>query len=154
MNWDAIGAVGEIVGAIAVVVSLLYLGSQIHTSNRAVKQSASREMMDEMFNWYGQLSADLSISELWMRGCAKDKTLTKSEVFQFNVLMQQALIVWERMSHLEESAEVEQWFLDHIKSARRSIAGSPGFQSWFEASQFEMSDGLRNKFKEEIEASE
>ena len=153
MNWDAIGAVGEIVGAMAVVVSLLYLANQIHTSNRAVKQAASKEMMDEIFRWYGHLSADLSVSELWIRGCAKDNTLSKPELFQFGILMQQALVVWERMSHLEESGEIEPWFLDHVKSARRTLAGTPGFQSWFEASHLEMSDKLRKNLKEEIEAS-
>lgn len=154
MNWDAIGAVGEIVGAIAVVVSLLYLASQIRTSNRAVKQAASKEMMDEIFSWYGQLGADLSISELWIRGCAKDNTLTKPEFFQFDILMQQALVVWERMSHLEESGEIEQWFLDHVKSARRTLVRTPGFQSWFDANRLHMSDRLQKKLKEEIEASE
>ena len=38
MNWDLVAALGEIVGAIAVVVSLLYLAAQIKQSNR---QSAS-----------------------------------------------------------------------------------------------------------------
>lgn len=33
MNWDAIGAVGEIVGALAVVISLVYLASQIRIQN-------------------------------------------------------------------------------------------------------------------------
>ena len=30
MNWDAIGAIGEVVGAVAVVVTLLYVARQIH----------------------------------------------------------------------------------------------------------------------------
>jgi hypothetical protein len=154
MNWDAIGAIGEIVGATAVVVSLLYLAGQIHTSNRAVKQAASKEIMDEIFNWYGQIAADVSISEVWIRGCAKDNTLTKAEVFQYYILLRQALVVWERMSDLEESGEIELWFLDHVKSARRGMAGSPGFQTWFEGNQLDMSDHLRNKLKEEIETSE
>ena len=34
MNWDAIGAVGDAVSAIAVVVSLLYLATQVRQSNR------------------------------------------------------------------------------------------------------------------------
>ncbi|NKB98270.1 MAG: hypothetical protein GKR90_07220 [Pseudomonadales bacterium] len=153
MNWDAIGAAGEIIGAAAVVVSLSYLAIQIRTSNRAVKQAASREIMDEIFNWYGQISNDVTISDLWLRGCAKDSSLTKAEVFQFSVIMQQAVVIWERMSHLEESGEIEQWFLDHVKAARRTMAGSPGFQSWFQASQRDMSDHLRNKLLEEIEAS-
>ena len=35
MNWDAIGAVGEIVGAIAVVATLAYFGVQLRNSTRA-----------------------------------------------------------------------------------------------------------------------
>ena len=35
MNWEAIGAVGEILGAAGVIVTLVYLARQIHVSNRA-----------------------------------------------------------------------------------------------------------------------
>ena len=34
MNWEAIGAVGEIVGALAVVLSLVYLALQIRSQTR------------------------------------------------------------------------------------------------------------------------
>ena len=34
MNWDALGAFGEIIGAIAVLATLLYLAKQIRQSNR------------------------------------------------------------------------------------------------------------------------
>ena len=34
MNWEAIGAIGEIIGAIAVLATLLYLAQQIRQSNR------------------------------------------------------------------------------------------------------------------------
>ena len=34
MNWDAIGAVGEVVGAAAVVVTLAYLAVQIRRNTR------------------------------------------------------------------------------------------------------------------------
>ena len=34
MNWEAIGAVGEVFGAIALVATLLYLGRQIGQTNR------------------------------------------------------------------------------------------------------------------------
>ena len=41
MNWDAIGAIGEIVGATAVVISLIYLAIQFRTNSNALKSSAS-----------------------------------------------------------------------------------------------------------------
>ena len=37
MNWEAIGAVGEIVGAAAVIASLIYLASQIRHSSKAMR---------------------------------------------------------------------------------------------------------------------
>lgn len=40
MNWEAVGAVGEIVGAAAVVVTLVYLAGQVRQATRAT-QAAS-----------------------------------------------------------------------------------------------------------------
>jgi hypothetical protein len=40
VNWDAIGAIGEIVGAAAVVASLLYLAVQTRANAKALRASA------------------------------------------------------------------------------------------------------------------
>lgn len=45
MNWDAIGAIGEIVGASAVFVSLVYLASQIRIQNREARAASVHEFM-------------------------------------------------------------------------------------------------------------
>ena len=42
INWDAIGAIGEIVGAAAVVVSLVYLARQMRMSNKLARSEAFR----------------------------------------------------------------------------------------------------------------
>ena len=49
MNWEAMGAVGDLLGAIAVVVSLVYVASQVRSGTQALKTStrdaASRYML-------------------------------------------------------------------------------------------------------------
>ena len=52
MNWDAIGAIGEVVGAFAVVVTLAYLASQVryakaaaNDANRLTRASGVCEML-------------------------------------------------------------------------------------------------------------
>lgn len=40
MNWDAIGAIGEIIGAAAVVASLLYLAVQTRANAKALRAGA------------------------------------------------------------------------------------------------------------------
>ncbi len=44
MNWDAIGAIGEIVGAAAVFASLVYLAMQILNQNRESRMSAMHDI--------------------------------------------------------------------------------------------------------------
>ena len=35
MNWEAISAIGQVLGAFGVIASLIYLGTQVRQSNRA-----------------------------------------------------------------------------------------------------------------------
>ena len=41
MNWDAVEAIGEIVGALAVFLTLIYLALQIRQNTKAVQASAA-----------------------------------------------------------------------------------------------------------------
>jgi hypothetical protein len=41
MNWEAIGAIGEIVGAVAVVATLIYLANQIRVAGTAAESAGS-----------------------------------------------------------------------------------------------------------------
>ena len=51
-DWDAIGAVGEILGAIAVLVTLVYLANQIRQANDVARFSATKDIM----NTYSELN--------------------------------------------------------------------------------------------------
>ena len=54
MNWDAIGAIGEILGALAVVITLIYLARQIHQSN-SMSMSRTASELGEKYNEFNQL---------------------------------------------------------------------------------------------------
>jgi hypothetical protein len=47
MNWEAIGAIGETVGALGVVISLLYLATQLRHSSRTAKASALDQAVED-----------------------------------------------------------------------------------------------------------
>jgi hypothetical protein len=63
MNWDAIGAIGEVGGAIGVVVTLIYLAGQLQQNTRALR-SASYEHWNDISSsftdFYAQYAAELS----------------------------------------------------------------------------------------------
>ncbi|MFT4562269.1 MAG: hypothetical protein ACI9BW_002013 [Gammaproteobacteria bacterium] len=56
MNWDALGAIGDLIGGIAVIGSLVYVGLQVRQSNAISKSESLRELASEakeLFLWYG-----------------------------------------------------------------------------------------------------
>ena len=56
MNWDAVGAIGEVVGAVAVVVTLLYVGRQIHQANVQTQARARYSFIEA----YGEMNTSIS----------------------------------------------------------------------------------------------
>ena len=52
MNWEAIGAAGELVGAIVVLFTLIYLARQMKQSNALMKEQASYNMLQNQLSYY------------------------------------------------------------------------------------------------------
>ena len=46
MNWEAISSISDLIAAIAVIVSLLYVGFQVKQSNILAQGQTRRDMMD------------------------------------------------------------------------------------------------------------
>lgn len=67
MNWDAIAAVSEVFGALAVVITLLYLARQISMAHGLAKTSAARELHNRYADFYTLISTDPGISSLVTR---------------------------------------------------------------------------------------
>lgn len=46
MNWDAVGAIAELVGAVGVIASLFYVASQIRRNSLALEASTNQAVSD------------------------------------------------------------------------------------------------------------
>ena len=71
MHWDAIGAIGEIVGAIAVVATLAYLAIQMRQNTTQLKNATSWNINQGLAQIHGQHSSDPEFVDIWLRGLKK-----------------------------------------------------------------------------------
>ena len=69
MNWEAIGAIGEIIGAIAVVASLIYLAGQIRHNNHRARSDSLQSVLQSEMNF---VSIVLENADVWDRVIAKE----------------------------------------------------------------------------------
>ena len=64
MNWEAIGAVGEVVGALAVVMSLIYVGIQIRQSNQLARAGTFHGINTHYSSIMSQISGDEGLARI------------------------------------------------------------------------------------------
>ena len=96
MNWDAIGAIGEILGALAVVATLFYLAIQIRHSARLSQSQIHTELLalgHEAHNW----KRDPAFAELLIRADSNYAELSPAEKEQFSTYVFQLLNVWSTL---------------------------------------------------------
>ena len=78
MNWEAIGAIGEVLGAAGVILTLGYLAFQIRQNNRHLAHEAQRSRAQAV-------RENMKIMTEYAEICMKDsdgETLTSAESFQ------------------------------------------------------------------------
>src|SRR2546430_3344065 len=68
MNWEAISALGQIVGAIAVVISVVYLATQVRGNARQTRLASMRSMGDAFNGFLQGLAGNSQMGDLWYRG--------------------------------------------------------------------------------------
>ena len=112
MNWDALSAIAEILGVIAVVVSLLYLAFQVRQNTIQLRQDNLlqnvRGTLDT--NWY--FHREPAAFEVFRKGVKSFDTLAPQEQAHFHsILVDLAFylqMVWQLAQHgLVDNSAVE-----------------------------------------------
>jgi hypothetical protein len=123
INWDAVGAVGEILGATAVFISLLYLAVQIRGSNKLARIESRERANEALSRWRGKLLQDPRLDDIFHRGCNELDSLDDAEFRTFDNLFHE-LIMNMRVQYMRA------WDLKHPEEMERLeiIAGYWGNQ--------------------------
>jgi hypothetical protein len=131
MNWDAIGAVGESLGAVVVFVTLIYLAAQVRMSNKLAEANHQDVHMDRIRAFNLALSQNGDMARIWRIGRASGD-LDEDEASQFEAMAIYSILVqrdgWSR-KHLLEMPDAE-LYLDILVD---SLSRSPGLRQVWES---------------------
>ena len=83
MNWEALGAVGEIVGAIAVVLTLAILAVQIRQNSRTVKASAAQSVLQSLSEALRAVAESPGLARVINQGLTQFDKLDETDQNQF-----------------------------------------------------------------------
>jgi len=126
VNWDAIGAIGEVIGAFAVFISLLYLALQIRNSRRSDQIIASAGAASAVDEWMSQIVRDEDLYDLYRRGLTDYESLSRSEKGRFSMLVLQFLRSTETIWLQLQMGAIETGYWSGMEGAIKMIVGSAG----------------------------
>jgi hypothetical protein len=133
------GAIGEIIGALAVVASLIYLAMQIRQNTRQISMSlesaklAAFERTVESSNHAREvLITNPEVADLLLKGMADYRNLRSTDKFRCNMLFRNLLsaIQGGYIRQLTMGGDSEQ--LEGTKQMLNTLLKNPGVRQWLE----------------------
>ena len=133
MTWDAMAAIAELLGAIGVIASLVYLAGQMKSSADQARQAAIQSVVNQMNNVWTQTSGNREQADLWVRGSQGTSHLRdETDGVQFSALMLCLFRPYEEIFHYWRDGRVDDWMWESISQQCEDLMVTPGFAEWWE----------------------
>ncbi len=140
MNWDALGAIGEIVGALGVLVTLVFLAIQVKANTNSVSAQSELEMSLRMADWHGRVSQNPQLGPIVDKGISSPLSLCDEDKYLFLWFIAEYYLICEGCFslYLKKTLSESSW-----RSKRDSLIaflGNPIIKQWWEKNSTPFTD--------------
>lgn len=127
-----IASIAEVIGAIAVVISLIYVGMQLTDSTRAVRSATANEMYAAISSWYTHLGTDAQACSLFFRGMENLSSLSPEERLQFILLVHGIMLEYQAAYYLSQEGTLDIELRESMTNTMSGLRELPGLLSYWE----------------------
>jgi hypothetical protein len=99
---ENLGNIGDFLGGIGVVITLLYLAFQIRLNTRQLKSDSEKARVNaedsttsDISRWIGGIVENRDVAEFWVRGLKEIDHLDETDRLRFDYLGMQLLQAWQ-----------------------------------------------------------
>src|SRR5262245_2422184 len=110
MNWDAIGAIGQVLGSVAVFITLGYLALQMRQNTQALHSNASDQAMGQASAFRRTIMANPDLARILVEASSNPAGMNPSDLFRARMATQEELFLaynmwWRQELGLTQSGE-------------------------------------------------
>ncbi len=150
ISLQDLGSIGEFVGAVAVVVSLIYLAVQIRQNTRAVRAYSFHAATDSFNLLNTTIAHDESLARIFRLGSEELGNLNEDERVRFNFLFLGALRVFETLYYQNKQGTGDPALWTAETSTMIALLTAPGGREWWESNPLSITLEFRNFVEAEI----
>ena len=148
MNWEAIGAIAELLGAVGVIATLAYLARQIRQNTSTVRTAAAAAQRQQSTTFNTFVAQDADVNRIWWAGLANPGALPEAERLRFESIAS-IITANQQEAHsmlLEGAISAKSW-AGHNELIVW-LASQPGFRAYWQ----NWSSMLDQEFVEHVSA--
>ncbi len=131
MSLEQLGLIAEIVGAIAIIVTLVYLAIQIKDSARSSRSAAVTDATTAMQAFYQELGSNPATSRLFLEALTNPDALSEQDQFQYVMLMHSCFLGFQRSFFLAREGTLDVALRDSIGTAMHAVNHMPGMHLYW-----------------------
>jgi hypothetical protein len=125
MDWNAVSAVGQLIGAVGVILSLIYLALQVRLNTNALRLATSHSLSEASLHFSTTLAAEPHRAHVFTRGLAGED-LTDAERSQFTYMFHAWIRITENGHYQFINGTLDKELWDGWTETARSVFGAPG----------------------------
>ena len=133
MDWNALGAIGEVVGAFGVIASLLYLGLQVRNNTRGTQVAAADAAVQALKDFMAPLVNNPESWNLFWTGCVDLDALTPDQRARWIPIALLWLKTCENVLLKAEQGALQAAVWQGWSVILRSFCSHPGLEAYFDA---------------------
>jgi hypothetical protein len=123
--------IGQTISAIAVVLSLIYVGLQIRQNTKATRMSAAHSFLDTQNAYVGLINQSGALADILGRGADGLSNLQRGEVIQFSAFHDQAFSSFQTFFTEWKDGMLDDRLWGSHKHAMADLMVHPGVQTWW-----------------------
>ncbi|MGH0030791.1 MAG: hypothetical protein ACQGVC_13430 [Myxococcota bacterium] len=140
VNWDAVGAIGEIAGALAVVVTLIFLSRQIRETARQITLASATEANSLFNEAFAPIYNNDHNMRIWVHGLRAPESLSEEDRAIFLLFMSRLMGVFDTVvDHHEQLGTLESEKLASQRGFALQFLETPGGRAWAKDGRYRFS---------------
>ncbi|MDH3352067.1 MAG: hypothetical protein OEM60_04495 [Gammaproteobacteria bacterium] len=150
-NLESLANLGEIIGAIAVVVSLIYLAVQVRQNTKAQQTENFSRALDRVAAIQATLSQDAETSVIFSKGVSDPSDLTSRERMQFTWTMYELFGAFEFMFIASKTNAIPEEIWQRWSSAIAWWLSYSGVKAWWKVRPIPFSESFTSYIESLLE---
>lgn len=131
LKLSDIGSIAEIVGAVAIVVSLLYVGIQVSDSTLAVRSATANDTSAAMSEWYINIGSNSQATRIVLDGITDPESLSREETAQYIYMLHGLFLEYQAAYYVSEQGTLDFEMRQSLVNTLLGVREQPGFLKYW-----------------------